>query len=446
MHPDRFRWGVSTASYQIEGGVHEGGRGTSIWDTFSHEPGRVADGSTGDVACDHFHRYRDDVDVIAGLGADSYRFSIAWPRVQPTGRGAANAAGVAFYDRLVDTLLARGIDPVATLFHWDLPQTLQDAGGWFERDTAYRFADYADLIATALGDRVGMWITLNEPFIHMVLGHALGTHAPGETRGLGALPTAHHQLLGHGLAVTALRARTSSPIAIANNYSPVRVAGDTEADRGAAAVYDALHNRLFTDPLFGRGYPEDFDLPVVDGDLEIIAAPIDALGVNYYFPSGVRASSDPATPFEIVSVDGYPTTDFGWPVVPSGLTEIVDPPGHRLPDAHVCDRERLRLRGKSRRSGARRISEGAHRCRRGRDHGRSRRPWLFRVVNHGQLRVGGRFQQTVRAGARRFRDAGAHPTGVVSLVPRSHHSIEVIRPMATGPYAGSNRSGEGRRG
>ncbi len=327
MSHDRFRWGVSTAAYQIEGAVHEGGRGVSIWDTFSHEPGRIADGETGDVACDHFHRYREDVELIAELGADSYRFSIAWPRIQPTGSGPANPAGLDFYDRLVDALLERGIDPVATLFHWDLPQALQDHGGWFNRDTAYRFAEYADLAATALGDRVKMWITLNEPFVHTVFGHAFGIHAPGEARMFDALPTAHHQLLGHGLAVTALRARTSSPIAIANNYAPVWVIGDTEADHAAGAAYDALHNRLFTDPAARPGIPGRVSTcPFSTATWTIIAAPIDALGVNYYNPTGIRAPADPDSPmpFEIVALEGYPTTDFDWPVVPAGLTELLN--------------------------------------------------------------------------------------------------------------------------
>jgi beta-glucosidase len=321
----RLRFGVATAAYQIEGAVAEDGRGASIWDTFTHESGRIADDTTGDVACDHYHRWREDVDLIAGLGADAYRFSIAWPRVQPTGSGPANSAGLDFYERLVDALLERGVDPVATLFHWDLPQALQDAGGWFSRDTAYRFAEYADLVAVRLGDRVRMWITLNEPFIHMMFGHGFGMHAPGEARLLGALPVAHHQLLGHGLAVAALRTRSTSPIAIANNYSPVYVIGDTDADRAAGVAYDALHNRLFTEPLLGRGYPDGFDLPVRDGDLDVIAAPIDALGVNYYNPTGVSAPSDPdlGLPFDIVTLSGYPVTDFGWPVVPAGLTEIL---------------------------------------------------------------------------------------------------------------------------
>jgi beta-glucosidase len=318
-----FRWGVSTAAYQIEGAVDEDGRGRSIWDTFSHEEGRVATGDTGDVACDHYHRWREDVDLIADLGVDAYRFSIAWPRIQPDGTGPANAAGLAFYDKLVDRLLEKGVDPVATLFHWDLPQALQDRGGWFERDTALRFAEYADLASKALGDRVKIWITLNEPFVHTVQGHAFGVHAPGQQLMFGALPTAHHQLLAHGHAVRALRANTASPIAIANNYSPVYVIGDTDADRAAGAAYDALHNRLFTDPLLGRGYPEGFDLPVQEGDLDVIAAPIDALGVNYYNPTGISAPVVEGLPFDMVPLTGYAMTDFGWPVVPAGLTELL---------------------------------------------------------------------------------------------------------------------------
>jgi beta-glucosidase len=323
--PQGFRWGVSTAAYQVEGATTEGGRGVSIWDTFSHEPGRISDGSTGDVACDHYHRYPEDIALMAQLGVDAYRFSIAWPRIQPAGTGPANPDGIAFYDRLVDTLLEHDIDPVATLFHWDLPQALQDAGGWLRRDTARRFGDYADLMGAALGDRVKLWITLNEPFIHTVYGYGFGQHAPGQALMFDALPTAHHQLLGHGLAVAALRRHTDSPITIANNYSPVRVLGDTDADRVAGATYDALHNRLFTDPLLGLGYPAGFDLPVRDGDLELISAPIDALGVNYYNPTGIRTPADPdsALPFDMVPLDGYPVTDFGWPVAPDGLTELL---------------------------------------------------------------------------------------------------------------------------
>jgi beta-glucosidase len=324
MFPKGFRWGVSTSAYQIEGAVAEGGRGPSIWDTFSHQPGRIDDGSTGDRACDHYHRYLGDVGLLAELGVNAYRFSIAWPRIQPNGTGPANRAGIAFYDRLVDALLAHDIDPVATLFHWDLPQALQEQGdGWFNRDTAHRFGDYAELVGAALGDRIKMWITLNEPFGHTMFGHGFGLHAPGRQRLLGALPTAHHQLLGHGLAVLALRGVCSAPVGIANNYSPVRVVGDSAADRAAGAAYHALHNRLFTDPLFGMGYPDGFELPVRDGDLEIIAAPIDVLGVNYYNPTGVAAPSMAGLPFDMVPLAGFPRTGFGLPVDPAGLGEVL---------------------------------------------------------------------------------------------------------------------------
>jgi beta-glucosidase len=323
--PANFRWGVSATAYQIEGAVDEDGKGPSIWDTFAHEPGRIADGSTGDVACDHYHRYPQDIALMSGLGVDSYHLSIAWSRVQPGGAGPVNPAGIAFYDRLVDALLAAGIDPVATLYHWDLPQPLQDGGGWLARDTAQRFGEYAGIVGEALGDRVKLWVTLNEPFVHMVYGYAFGLHAPGESLLFDALPAGHHQLLGHGLAVAALREHTASPVTIANHYSPVRVVGETDADRAAAAAYDALHNRMFTDPLLGRGYPEGFDLPVRDGDLETIAAPLDALAVNYYAPTGVSAPEEPGgpLPFDLVPLPGYPVTDFDWPVVPEALTGLL---------------------------------------------------------------------------------------------------------------------------
>jgi beta-glucosidase len=326
--PAGFTWGVSTSAYQIEGATSADGRRPSIWDTFTHTPGTVVDGSTGDLACDHYHRYAEDVALLAGLGVQAYRFSIAWPRVQPDGTGPANPAGLAFYDRLVDALLDRGIDPVATLFHWDLPQAVQDQGGWLARDTAARFAEYAALVATRLGDRVKWWITLNEPFVHMSYGYGLGVHAPGQQHLFGAFPAAHHQLLGHGLAVTALRGLTTSPIGISNNYSPVRLHGQSTADQAAGAAYHALHNRLFTDPLLGRGYPEvpGLDPAVIHaGDLDVIAAPIDTLGVNYYNPTGVRAPADPANPlpFDLVPLTGYPTTSFGWPVAPDGLHDLL---------------------------------------------------------------------------------------------------------------------------
>ncbi|MEU4530075.1 GH1 family beta-glucosidase [Micromonospora ureilytica] len=343
--PTGFRWGVSTSAHQIEGATTADGRGPSIWDTFAHSPGRISDGSSGEVACDHYHRHTEDVALLAGLGVSAYRFSIAWPRIQPTGAGPANAAGLDFYDRLVDELLTAGVDPVATLYHWDLPQPLEDAGGWLHRDTAARFAEYAEKTAARLGDRVRLWITLNEPFIHMSLGYGTGEHAPGRTLLFDAFPVAHHQLLGHGLAVAALRAHTASPVAIANNYSPVRVLGDRDADRAAGAGYETLHNRLFTDPLLGRGYPElpGFDPSVIHpGDLDTIAAPIDVLGVNYYNPTGIRAAEEGSPlPFDLVPLDGYPRTAFDWPVAPDGLRELLgwlrDTYGDALPPIEITE-------------------------------------------------------------------------------------------------------------
>ena len=321
--PTGFQVGVSTASYQIEGAVDEDGRGPSIWDTFSHTPGRTADGDTGDVACDHYHRYAEDLDLMAELGVDAYRFSIAWSRVLPGGTGAVNRAGLDFYDRLVDALLARGIAPLPTLFHWDLPQALEDRGGWLDRDTAARFADYAGLVAGQLGDRVRRWITLNEPVIHMAEGYAFGNGAPGRELLLGALPVAHHQLLGHGLAVGALRTAGATEIMITNNLTPV-----IAEDPAAAYAYDGFHNRLFNDPILRGTYPdflaEGLAASVRDGDLEVIATPIDALGVNYYNPTRVGAPGpESPVPFEVLPIEGVPTTAFGWPVVPDGLYELL---------------------------------------------------------------------------------------------------------------------------
>jgi beta-glucosidase len=327
--PPSFVWGVSTAAYQIEGAAHEDGRGTSIWDTFAHTPGRVRDGDTGDVACDHYHRWPEDVALLGELGVGAYRFSIAWPRIQPDGSGPVNPKGLDFYDRLVDELVARGITAVPTLFHWDLPQALEDAGGWLNRDTSYRFAEYAAVVAERLGDRIGRWITLNEPIVHMAQGYAFGTHAPGRELMFDALPVAHHQLLGHGLAVRALRANGASEVMITNNCTPVLAASDSEEDQAAAAVYDGFHNRLFLDPVLIGEYPPlvgpPEDAPYVqDGDAEIIATPLDALGINYYNPTRVAAAPDGSPlPFEMVAVEGVPTTAFGWPVVPGGLRDLL---------------------------------------------------------------------------------------------------------------------------
>jgi beta-glucosidase len=348
--PSNFAWGVATSAYQIEGAVTADGRGPSIWDTFCRQPGAIKDGETGDVADDHYHRWPDDLELMAGLGITSYRFSLAWPRIQPGGRGPANRPGLDFYDRLTDGLLARGITPVPTLYHWDLPQPLEDEGGWLNRDTAYRFAEYAGLAAERLADRVPLWITLNEPYVVLALGYATGTHAPGRSLMLGALPVAHHLLLGHGLAAASLRAAGAAGVATTNNYSPAWPASQSPADLAATDAYDTLQNRLFTDPLLLGRYPDltafgvtdTASLGVRDGDLDIIAAPLDGLGVNYYNPTLLSAPAEPdAPPFQFTPLTGYPVTAFGWPVVPAGMLELLtslrDRYGAALPPVYITE-------------------------------------------------------------------------------------------------------------
>ncbi|MES2056362.1 MAG: GH1 family beta-glucosidase [Pseudomonadota bacterium] len=353
--PADFRWGVSTSAYQIEGAVTEDGRGVSTWDTFCGEPGRIIDGSSGARAADHYHRYREDVALMRDLGVTDYRFSIAWPRIVPAGSGAVNPAGLEFYDRLVDELRGAGINPVVTLFHWDLPQPLEDAGGWLNRDTAYRFADYAAIVGERLADRVGMWITLNEPMVLTNFAYALGAHAPGRALGIGALPVAHHQLLGHGLAVQALRAAGGRQIGIANNQAPVWPASDSAEDRGAAGFYETLVNWLYSDPLlFGR-YPDGLDAAMpgpVEDDLKIISTPLDWYGLNYYNPVRVGAPNAQVRhvdsfempsdlPFDLPEIEGYPRTDFDWPVIPDGLAEMLrllrERYGDALPPIHITE-------------------------------------------------------------------------------------------------------------
>ncbi|MDT0317470.1 GH1 family beta-glucosidase [Streptomyces millisiae] len=348
--PPGFYFGAATASYQIEGGHDEGGRGPSIWDTYCREPGRVANGATGDVACDHYHRYREDVALLRDLGVDSYRFSVAWPRIQPTGSGKANEEGLDFYDRLVDELLAAGIAPAATLYHWDLPQALEDLGGWRVRGTAERFAEYAALVVDRLGDRVTRWMTLNEPFCSAFVGYAIGRHAPGAREGRGALAAAHHLLVGHGLAVRALRAAGADEVGIVLNPDLLLPASGSEADLGAVRRAETLHNAVWLDPLFAGRYPEHEaetwgELADgswrLDGDLEIIGAPLDFLGINYYRPITVRdvplRDPDPATRTAVdIRVeetwrDDVRHTTMGWPVVPETFTRLLTELTERYP-------------------------------------------------------------------------------------------------------------------
>ncbi|HET8879232.1 MAG TPA: GH1 family beta-glucosidase [Arthrobacter sp.] len=340
--PPGFLWGSATAAYQIEGAAREGGRGESIWDVFCRVPGAVADGHNGDVACDHYHRTAADIGLMQDLNLAAYRFSISWARCMPDGV-TPNPEGIAFYSSLVDQLLAAGITPWVTLYHWDLPQALEDKGGWAVRETAERFAEYAAVMHEALGDRVRFWTTLNEPWVSAFLGYAAGIHAPGRRDPKAALAAVHHLLLGHGLAVRELRRRDGAAtlgitlnLTVADPADPAR-----EGDRDAARRVDGQSNRLFLDPLFRAEYPADVMADVAQlgmagvvrpGDLELIAAPLDFLGVNYYhgdaFTTVQGQGSDPASP--LVAADGVrpvarglPVTGMGWEVQPEGLRRLL---------------------------------------------------------------------------------------------------------------------------
>jgi beta-glucosidase len=351
--PVGFLWGAATAAYQIEGGAAEGGRSPSIWDTYSHTPGRTLNGATGDVAVDHFHRWPADLDTLRDIGVAAYRFSIAWPRVQPGGSGAFNPAGLAFYSALVDGLLERGIAPVVTLYHWDLPQELEDAGGWPNRDTVLRFADYAERMARELGDRVKVWATLNEPWCAAYLGYGSGVHAPGRTEPAAALAAVHHHNLAHGLGGRAVLEAASGDVqlSVSLNLHVIRPEDPTsDADRDAVRQVDALANRAFLGPMLEGAYPPDLledtrsitDWGFVrDGDLAQIKVPIDLLGVNYYSTVLVRRTRDQgdrlladghgqsddsawiaADTVEFVPQPG-PVTTMGWNIEPAGLTELL---------------------------------------------------------------------------------------------------------------------------
>ncbi len=343
--PSRLAWGVATAAYQVEGATTEDGRGVSIWDTFAGRPGAVVDGSDGAVACDSYHRIPQDVDVIAGLGVDHYRFSIAWPRVQPAGSGAAEPRGLAYYERLVDALLGRGITPMATLYHWDLPQQLEDEDGWLNRDTAERFADYAAIVHDHLGDRVHIWATHNEPWCAAYVGYGSGRHAPGRLEGGRTHLAAHHLLLGHGLAAARLHEAGADAVGIVLNLTPVWPDRPEAAE--VADGVDAIRNRVWLGPLVDGAYDEGTlrVAPVLadpahvrDGDLDLVRGSADWLGVNYYTPARVDllpAEGSTAGVGGDAGVEEFPGvgdfqftprppfTDIGWEVEPRGLEELL---------------------------------------------------------------------------------------------------------------------------
>jgi beta-glucosidase len=334
--PQDFLWGAAGSSYQVEGAVQEDGRGVSIWDRFSHTPGKTFHGDTGDVACDHYHRFAADVDLMANLGLRAYRFSIAWPRILPEGKGQVNERGLAFYDRLVDTLCQAGIEPFAVLYHWDLPQALDEKGGWLNRDMADYFARYADVVSRRLGDRVKHWATFNEPLCIALLGYFNGEHAPGHQNQTFAEANAalHHVYLAHGKAVPILRANVAdSQVGVVLNLSPIYPATDSEADQAAAARFGLFHNGWFADPMLKGEYPAEMlagfgaDAPNIQpGDMELIGAPLDFLGLNYYTRT-VVADNPTATDLmkvKTVRVETSEYTDMGWEIYPDGLRNLVE--------------------------------------------------------------------------------------------------------------------------
>jgi beta-glucosidase len=333
--PGGFLWGAATSAQQIEGGRREGGRGDSIWDRFAAEPGRIADGSSPDVACDHYHRWREDIGLMRWLGLGAYRFSIAWPRILPDGRGAVNRAGLDFYDALVDGLLEAGIQPFPTLYHWDLPQALQDRGGWSNRDTATAFVDYAVAVTHRLGDRIRHWATHNEPWCAATLGHEEGHHAPGHRDPAEGLRVAHHLLLSHGLAAAAIRREVANAeVGIVIIHCPAHPASERESDREAARWFDGFFNRWYLDPIFRGAYPADAiadrvalghlpgpELPFVkEGDLAAISGRLDFLGLNYYSRVVMQAGAD-GRPVAVAPGPPGELTAMGWEAYPQGLLE-----------------------------------------------------------------------------------------------------------------------------
>ena len=340
--PRNFVWGVATSAYQVEGAAHEDGRGDSIWDEFCRRPGAIKDGSSGEHACDHYHRVDEDIGLIANLGANAYRFSVAWPRVQPLGAGEWNERGFDFYDRLVDGLLERGIAPFLTLYHWDLPQALQESGGWMHRDTVGRFVDYAAEVARRFGSRVASIATHNEPWVVAILGHEVGIFAPGLKSQKAAMQVAHHLLLSHGLSLQAVRAqRCTTPLGIVLNQAPIHAASDAPEDVARARLDDGLTIRWYMDALLRGSYPEDVleflgeDAPqVAPGDMAAIRQPLDFLGVNYY-SRNVSGTGTSLGPVE----SGKEVTDMGWEVYPGGLTELLLrlDADYRLPPLYITE-------------------------------------------------------------------------------------------------------------
>ena len=322
--PENFLWGSATSSYQIEGAATEDGRSESIWDRFCRQAGAIADNTDGTVACDHYHRYKQDVQLLSTLGLQAYRFSVAWPRVIPDGKGAINQKGLDFYDQLVDELLNAGIAPYATLYHWDLPQVLEDNNGWVNRDTAYAFVDYTKAVVDRLGDRVKSWATLNEPYVSASLGYKTGEHAPGRKSQSDSFAAAHHLLLAHGLAIPVIKELApKSDAGIVLNFTPCYPESDTPEDRKASIITDGWDNRWYVEPVAGLGYPADAaealgwdQKEVQPDDLNIIAAPIDFLGVNYYTRQLQRADGKEA-------IMPLPLTDMGWEIYPQGIYETL---------------------------------------------------------------------------------------------------------------------------
>ena len=341
--PAGFLFGVTSTAAAVEGASTAGGRTPSVWDVVAQVPGRVADGSTPEVAADLAGRWPQDLALLSDLGVPAFRMSLSWSRLQPTGSGPVSAQGVAFYDRMLDTLLAAGIAPWVTLLHWDLPLELMQEGGWLARDTAQAFAEYAALAADRFGDRVAAWITHDEAVLHTAYGYAVGIDAPGLTLLGSAFPAAHHQLWGHGLAVTALRAAGSTPVGIANHHTAVAAASTRPADRAAARWYDGYHNRQFTDPLFLGRYPRavlaastgsgaQVDEVVRDGDLATVGAPLDFYGVSYYSPTTVTAvPENVSVPLSLDHPADAPRTDQDWPVDAAGLTRVLTDLAARYP-------------------------------------------------------------------------------------------------------------------